>query len=292
MRVLNKRDTSRTLHVWMANAARTPSPAPPARGILRAPPADGLLEARRLLPSAKLARYVHHFWSLRWALRSPFVAEALPHPSAQILCVATSNELSAEVRGVHTGRLTRCLTGEGESFGITFRPGMFQPLWAAPMSKLTDRALPLEAVFGAKSGTWVRELVGESLAENRLEIVEKYLEPLLPAPSSRLAGICKLVERMASDRSLLRVEDVVELSGLELRALQRAFRTYIGVSPKWVIQRYRLHEAAAQLTGLEPPPLAALAASLGYADQAHFARDFKRAVGSTPRCFGRPRLPQ
>jgi AraC-like DNA-binding protein len=49
-----------------------------------------------------------------------------------------------------------------------------------------------------------------------------------------------------------------------------------------VIRRYRMHEAAAQLRSKTPPPLAELAASLGYADQAHFTRDFKSVVGRTP----------
>jgi len=90
---------------------------------------------------------------------------------------------------------------------------------------------------------------------------------------------------MAGDRSILRVADVCDASGLDERALQRAFRACVGVSPKWVIQRYRLHEAAAQLRSSAPPELAALAASLGYADQAHFSRDFKRMVGETPGAF-------
>jgi AraC-like DNA-binding protein len=66
------------------------------------------------------------------------------------------------------------------------------------------------------------------------------------------------------------------------------FRTYVGVTPKWVLQRYRLHEAAEQLAGPNPP-FAALAASLGYADQAHFGRDFKRTIGQTPRSFAAAR---
>jgi AraC-like DNA-binding protein len=59
----------------------------------------------------------------------------------------------------------------------------------------------------------------------------------------------------------------------------------VGVHPKWVIQRYRLLEAVAQLGSAEPPKLAALAAALGYADQAHFQREFKVVVGRTPGSF-------
>lgn len=54
-----------------------------------------------------------------------------------------------------------------------------------------------------------------------------------------------------------------------------------------VIGRYRLHEAAARLKSDAPPSLGDLAASLGYADQSHFARDFRSVVGRTPRDFAR-----
>jgi AraC-like DNA-binding protein len=123
--------------------------------------------------------------------------------------------------------------------------------------------------------------------DEKVAITEALLAPLLLPSSARLARLRDLVERMAFDRSLRRVEDVASASGLETRALQRSFRAYVGVSPKWVIQRYRLHEAAAQLTSADPPSLAELAASLGYADQAHFGRDFKRTIGQTPQSFGR-----
>jgi AraC-like DNA-binding protein len=75
--------------------------------------------------------------------------------------------------------------------------------------------------------------------------------------------------------------------GCDLRTLQRRFRHYVGVSPKWVIQRYRMHEVAEELKSPTPPALAELAARLGYFDQAHFARAFKATVGESPRAFAR-----
>jgi AraC-like DNA-binding protein len=159
---------------------------------------------------------------------------------------------------------------------------------AGPSASLTDRAIPLEQVLGSQANAWALAIDEARDVDDEIAITEAFLAPLVPPSSPRLLRLRDLVERMASDRSILRVEDVAAASGLDTRALQRCFRTHVGVSPKWVIQRYRLHEAAMQLARPDPPTLAALAASLGYADQAHFGRDFQRAVGETPRSFGRP----
>ena len=61
----------------------------------------------------------------------------------------------------------------------------------------------------------------------------------------------------------------------------------MGVGPKWVIQRYRLHEAVARVQAGRPVAWAALAQDLGYFDQAHFIRDFKAMVGQTPQAYAR-----
>jgi len=70
--------------------------------------------------------------------------------------------------------------------------------------------------------------------------------------------------------------------------LQRIFREHVGASPKWVIRVRRLQDAAMRIERREIG-LAALAAELGYTDQAHFARDFKAIVGKTPIEFARLR---
>ena len=261
-------------------------PLPPPRGILRAPRPDGVLDGRRFVPSLELAPYIHHYWSIRWSLRSPFKGEALPHPAVQILRIASSAERSAVVLGVRSGTLARTLTDEGETFGVSFRPVMFQALLGASMDSITDRVVPLEHVLGTSARPWARRIDAASAPEEQVALTEALLTPLLTTPSPHLERIRDLVERIAVDRSMLRVDDIARASDLDKRALQRCFRTYVGVSPKSVIQRYRLHEAAIQLRALHPPSLAELAASLGYADQAHFGRDFKRTVGQTPRAFG------
>ena len=88
-------------------------------------------------------------------------------------------------------------------------------------------------------------------------------------------------KRMAS------VEALAEHFGLHKRALQRLFADYVGTSPKWVIQRYRLLEAVERVAAGEPIVWSDLAAELGYFDQAHLIRHFKTLLGTTPAEFAR-----
>jgi AraC-like DNA-binding protein len=84
-----------------------------------------------------------------------------------------------------------------------------------------------------------------------------------------------------------RVDELAPQVGLGARALQRLFSDYVGVSPKWVIRRSRLHDAASRLANEEPVNLTHLAQELGYSDQAHFTRDFKAVVGRSPSDYRR-----
>ena len=94
----------------------------------------------------------------------------------------------------------------------------------------------------------------------------------------------RVVAHVEEHPDVLRVAQVCEAFGLTERALQRLVSRRLGLTPKWLISRRRLHEAAERLrTGSSS--LSETAALLGYADQAHFTRDFSRVTGTTPGRF-------
>jgi len=66
------------------------------------------------------------------------------------------------------------------------------------------------------------------------------------------------------------------------RSLQRLFSESIGISPKWAIRRYRLHELIEKFNSGGKLDWSQLALDLGYFDQAHLINDFKSIVGYSP----------
>ena len=118
-------------------------------------------------------------------------------------------------------------------------------------------------------------------------LVEGFLADRLPAePDPQAVQIAAVVREMTEDHGLVRVEQVAERFELSVRTLQRLFAEYVGVSPKWVLRRSRLHEAA-QRADSGSVDWAALAADLGYADQAHLTRDFTAVVCVPPTRYVR-----
>ena len=92
------------------------------------------------------------------------------------------------------------------------------------------------------------------------------------------------------DRSMCRVEQLAAAAGTSVRSLQRRFDTHVGASPAFVIRRWRIIEAAeaardAAQRGAQWRGWAAVAAELGYADQAHLTRDFRRHLGVSPSAY-------
>ncbi len=119
-------------------------------------------------------------------------------------------------------------------------------------------------------------------------LAEALLCAFLPSRDPVAEQVANMVACITADPALRRVDELAAASGLTARSLQRLFADYVGVSPKWVMRRARLHEAAERADSGEQVDWAELAASLGYADQAHLTRDFTATIGIPPTRYAPP----
>jgi len=286
------------------------------RGVLRPDLAAAHITLDRHQPSALLAPFVDYYWVPRWDLRGepPYEQAVLPHPNVHLVFEASG----AGIFGVDRRLFTRTLSGLGLAFGVRFRAGCFRPFWQAPISQLTDRVIPAVRLFGSQAEKTRQAIMDAGLSRaveagavkagaveagaveagafeapdeddaRMAGYAEALLCSVLPEQDPVAEQVAMLVSRITDDPGLRRVDELSALSGLAARTLQRLFADYVGVSPKWVMRRARLHEAAERADSGEPVDWAALAADLGYADQAHLTRDFTVTIGVPPSRYAAP----
>lgn len=259
----------------------------PARGVLKTAVADqSCYRHERYHPSPDLDLYVEHYWIVEWDLigRAPEKAETLPHPNVYM---AFEENGKSTIRGIERGKFSRLLENKGGVFGVKFTPAGFYPFINAPMSKFTATLMNLRDAFGTEGEELDQAVLAEHTDLSRIDIIEEFLRARKPEPDENVARVSEMVYAVAKDRSILKVQDLSDRYNLNERMLQRLFAKYVGITPKWVIQRYRLHEAAEQLGANPLINQTELALDLGYSDQAHFVRDFKAIVGISPAAYAR-----
>jgi AraC-like DNA-binding protein len=193
----------------------------------------------------------------------------------------------SRIRGASRKKFAKILENKGGVFAVKFTPGGFYPFAGVPVSEFSDKIVRLRNVFGREGDELDRAVLAEYTDLSRINVIENFLLARLPEADENVMKTSEIVYQVANERGILKVQDLVDRYGMNKRMLQRLFAKYVGVSPKWVIQRFRLLEAAEQLNTCESFSHVELALSLGYSDQAHFVRDFKAIVGLSPAAYAR-----
>jgi AraC-like DNA-binding protein len=231
-----------------------------------------------------LAPFVSVAWTLQWDLgEAAYLQRVLPDPCVQIVVEPDG----VHVMGVVMGAFAVTLTGKRFVLGMKFRPGGFRPYLREPISTLTDRTVPLSKIFPDANEPLLMKLAVEADGLAIMQILEALLSGAAPAADVQLQQVHLITDRMAADSTMLSVEHAARVFGLSNRSLQRLFKTYVGVGPKWMLRRYRIQEAAARLETGDVVTWSELALGLGYADQSHFINDFRRLVGRSPASYAK-----
>lgn len=239
-------------------------------------------------PAAALAPVVDYFWVVEWDRRgcAPETQRVLPYPNAHLVFDLGRTAIHGVVRGA----FDRPLSGAGKVLGVRFAPGGLRPFITQPLSTFTDTTIAADALLGIAAAQAEARVLGESDDLAMVAQVQALLLARLPQVDDAALLAARLTAAAAAHNGPASVAQLCENMAIGERKLQRLFANYVGVPPKWVIQRYRLQEAIWRLAQPDAPDLASLAHALGFFDQAHFSRSFAELVGSTPFDYRRSQL--
>jgi AraC-like DNA-binding protein len=259
------------------------SARPESKGHLN--PGSPGLEFDRFELGADLSELARHVWVIRWAVPDGVVSpqRVLTYPALN----AAIEPEDAALHGPDSRVGVRELVGVSWVVGVLFRPAAgplltrTEPSALAGSSEPLPPAAPVEAVRGIMGG-----MPGRRKERDRgalLPVLRGWLLPVASGVDDRgrlVNEACRLAE---SDPDITRAAELAARLGLSPRSLERLVRSYVGLSPKWLIECRRLQHAATTLFTEPDADLSVLAAELGYSDYPHFSRRYHRVLGESPR---------
>jgi AraC family transcriptional regulator len=107
----------------------------------------------------------------------------------------------------------------------------------------------------------------------------------MPRQKMQPAWLDRIIEKLAVEYSeRLTLDDLGQEAGVHPVHLSRVFRKHVGEGIGEHVRRLRVRAACEQMLELEKP-IAEIGLALGFADQSHFTRAFRRVTGMSPARF-------
>ncbi len=145
-----------------------------------------------------------------------------------------------------------------------------------PAHELVDEVIEVEELWG--DNRWLRHLEHARSADDLLSNLERetvrHFRTGAPDP--------RLVAAEHAIRAGMEPGAIAIAVGADRRWLVPAFRHVVGLAPKRYQRIVRFQATLRAVRAADPAPLSTIAASVGYADQAHMCREFTSMAGVGP----------
>lgn len=182
--------------------------------------------------------------------------------------------------GPHDRPIVNEPLGETHCVGIVTTPVGCRPTLGLAPAALRGRVVDLQAVWpGAR--VLRRDLLACRTANDALDRVEEALTRPEPFDRNAFARCEDAVRQLAADPSRA-VADIATGLGVSHGHLDRQFTDQVGLSPRTLAKILRMRRLLDDIDVGTAVGWAGKAAELGWTDQAHLIRDFKRHTGVTP----------
>lgn len=249
-----------------------------------------MLYYRELAPPPDLEHLVLSFWEFRAVSDSPAPIMHEIFPDGCISLVYRRNAKFG-IDGLGTNALnTRSVIvpvlGGDVIWGARLQPAACaRVLGTDPAKWEVCRWDGKGMVFGIFEPDLYAGLLSCEAFENGVEIYSAHLKNLRIAREELDEKVIRAVSIIEETMGETRMAALAGELGISVRQFERRFKKSAGLSPKFYSRARRFRAAAAALATGEKVNWADRAAEMGFADQAHLAREFSYLTGRSPRSF-------
>lgn len=250
----------------------------------------------RYMPHIPLGEFVDYLYVDKHAdsLLAPREFLRPTHPLMAIGNQPTGDfSQSAQLKGIFTQALPKNATYSLEHvIGIRFKPyGLFTG-FGIPGDFTANRILPASLVFSQTDVLNIAELLQDKADQAAIEYVHQVLYNKLE-PRNLLYEIVEMLDALVeTDLSKNSQRDLAKAFERSPKSFIEVFRKAIGTTPLSYLHIHKI-DTARQIMREQPAiPLTEIGYQLGFYDQAHFIRVFKKHTAFTPLQYKAALQPQ
>jgi AraC-like DNA-binding protein len=250
---------------------------------------------REFRPSLKFTSIVDRYWSIEYEGSSDSAPEpVLPDGCPEIVFnladrfqrIPTYGDVETQASAIVSGQLRKRIlirpTGRVSLFGVRFRPHAAYGLLGVEMASLADHVVPLRDVMGEVSDQIETRIAEARTFQERVAAVELMLTTRLRSWNGETSMAAGLSGMISESGGRISVRDLVDLSGVGERRLERIFAKHVGVSPKMFSRIVRFQGVVRSIEAADTFGLLDTALSFGYYDQSHMIHEFNEFAGTSP----------
>ena len=221
---------------------------------------------------------ISHFYSFqpKASVEQTF---AIPDGCVDILFDCDGSNPNAAVFGTPLEAITIELNKDHRYFGARFVSGVMPDFLDLSAAELIGRHYDLLDVV-PQANQLFNEIVNSTDFSEQSAVFGKFIERQNERKPSMLTA--QVLRNIYDSEGSVRINELEDKTGYSARTLQRQFGADMGMSPKAFCRIVRCQSAVYGLNHREKVTFSDLACDLGFSDQSHFLREFKKLVHTTP----------
>lgn len=261
------------------------------------------VQIKEFSPGKDLQLYVEFFWEGQFNLSGATTlyqkvvpngfVELVIHPSDSHCHLPIGDEWASSpdytIIGLYTRPYEVQFPHYVNVFGIRFKPEGIYNLFGIPASVFSEKYEDMELVLGREFKEYCERLRETSHITKRLKLTASFLLKKLEQNSAEITYLNRAAEMIRRSEGFNKIDELPDKVYISQRQLEREFNKKIGITPKRYMRIARLNEVHRKLEDEQELELTKIAFDCGYADQAHFIRDFKSFMGVNPTLFTKNR---
>jgi len=247
----------------------------------------------RIDPHPQLEHLIECYWMMQDNDLTPNIEKIIPDGFTELIFnygsvykARTHGEWHLQTPNLLAGQISSYFylenTGATGSFAIKLKPAALTQLFNLNMVNYLDKIVDLDTFPNHELAT-LKEKVLPFIDEHHLkQVLDNYFLEL--SKNATINPLKDTLDLIFNSNGMASVAEMISVAQVSERQLERLFKKYVGLSPKYYSRIIRFNYIF-QLIKSKKNSWTEIVYQSGYYDQSHFIRNFKAFSGEDPSSY-------